>query len=213
MRFHHWDIFTKTYTQLETNASEMQMREANLAQARADLRNRILLSVITLVILAAVLVLLWHGISNVTTPTVEEQRADFINHACEVMEEYKASLLLGERSPEVLRNYENWQETQLDTADPTAAASKLLPGQRLSLWDWETLKVREAERIFDDWYAETVDWTGDRYIAHQVSRRIERKTMPCLHENFWLVETDQGTEYLLIRDGTRWAVKPLDDFR
>ena len=203
----------KNFMRLENNTAEMQMRESNLPQARVDLRNRILLLVITLVILAAVLVLLWHGISNVTTPTVEEQRADFIAYACDVMEEYKASLLLGERSPEVLRNYKNWQETQLDTDDPTAAAGKLLPGQQLSLWDWETLKVREAERMFDDWYAETADWTGDKYIAHQVSRRIQRKTMPCLHENFWLVENGQGAEYLLIRDSTRWAVKPLDDFR
>ena len=203
----------KNFMRLENNTAEMELREVNLPQAREDRRNRMLWSAVTLVILVAVLVLLWRGVFNTTTPTVEGQRADFTAYACEMMEEYKASLLLGERSPEVLRNYKNWQETQLDTDDPTGAARELLPGQRLSLWDWEALKVREAERIFDAWYAETAEWMGDQYIAHQVSRRIKQKTMPCLYENFWLVETGDGTEYLLIRDGARWAVKPLDDFR
>ena len=44
----------KNFMRLENNTAEMQMRESNLPQARVDLRNRILLLVITLLILAAV---------------------------------------------------------------------------------------------------------------------------------------------------------------
>lgn len=209
----HWDFFRKTYTQLEVNTSEMQMRETNPEQARADLRTRLVLSVISLAVLLALLFLLWRGLVKQTTPTVEEQKADFTAYACQLMEENKASFLLGERSPEVLRNYKNWTETRLDTDDPKAAALKLLPGQEAQLWDWEQLKVREAERIFDAWYAEEAEWMGDQYIAYQVNRRIKDKTMPCLQDGFWLAQTADGTEYLLMRDGARWGVKPLEDFR
>ncbi len=213
MGIHDWDFAKKNYTRMEINASEMQMRETNLPQARADLKDRLLTLGFTLVVLLVLLFFLWRGLSHVTTPSVEDQKADFTAYARQMMEDYKTSFLLGERAAEVLRSYENWNETQLDTDDPKAAVLKLLPGQELTLWDWEQLKEREAARIFDAWYAEETSYLGDEYIAMQLSRRIREKQLPCLYENFWLAETADGTQYLLMRDSARWGVKPLDDFR
>lgn len=213
MGIHSWDFAKKNYTRMEINASEMQMRETNLPQARADLRDRLLTLGLTLVVLLVLLFFLWRGLSNATPPSVEDQKADFTTYARQMMEDYKTSFLLGERSPEVLRSYKNWNETQLDTDDPKAAALKLLPGQEVSLWDWEQLKEREALRLFDAWYAEETSYLGDEYIAMQLSRSMREKQLPCLYENFWLAETADSTQYLLMRDGARWGVKPLEDFR
>ena len=213
MGVHSWDFMKKNYTRMEINASEMQMREANLPQARADLRNRLLTLGLTLVVLLVLLFFLWRGLDSRVEVTPEEQLAGFTAYACEMMEQYKTSFLLGERSAEVLRSYKNWNEAELDTDDPTDAACKLLQGQSVEAWDWEQLKAREAQRLFDAWHAEEKAYLGDDYIAMELSRSIREERLPCLYEGFWLAETADGTQYLLTRDGARWSIKPLDDFR
>ena len=47
----------------------------------------------------------------------------------------------------------------------------------------------------------------------ELSRSIREERLPYLYEGFWLAETADGTQYLLTRDGVRWGIKPLDDFR
>ena len=212
MAFNNWDMFRKNYTRMEINASEMELRNSNPAQAREDLRNRLWSLGITLLVLVAVLFLLLRAIVGKPVDS-EEQKADFTEFACEMMEEYKALFWLGDRPANVLLDDEGWRFAELDTDDPASVAASLLPGEQLSLWDWEQLKVRTAHRLFDDWYAEEISYAGDDYIALRLNEAAEEASLPALPENFWLLETADGTEYLLARDGTRWGIKPLEDFR
>lgn len=212
MAFNNWDMFRRNYTKMEINASEMELRNTNPRQAREDLRNRLLSLAITLLVLAAVLFLLLRAIVGKPVDQ-EEQKIQFTEFACEMMTEYKALFWLGDRSADALLDAENWNFAALGTEDPAAAAASLLPGEQLSLWDWEALMTRTAEQLFEDWYAEEEHYTGDEYLALRLNEEAEATRLPALPEGFWLVETADGTEYLLARDGARWGVKPLNDFR
>ena len=52
---------------------------------------------------------------------------------------------------------------------------------------------------------------SDIFVIEQLSLHIDRRTLPALGENTWLVYDGRGDEHILIHADGTWAARPLRD--
>lgn len=202
----------KNFMRLENSSAEMQMRETNLHQARADHRNRLLLSVITLAVMAAVLFFLFRPLF--AGPSTEQQKKDwFYQYTTEKMVQFKPQYYLYEElaDPAALLNEAGWELRTVTAENEQDAANRLLGGGGL-VRSWNDLVLEECARMWETWYYGTEDITANDYILRENGRYIDDKTIPGLGENTWLVYDGRGDKYILIHADGVWAARLLRDF-
>lgn len=202
----------KNFMRLENSSAEMQMRETNLHQAKADHRNRLLVSVMTLAVMAAVLFFLFRPLFAV--PFTERQKKDwFYQYTTEKMVQFKPQYYLYEElsDPAALLKQAGWELRASQAENEQDAASKLLVGGGL-VRSWDDLVQDECARMWEAWYYGAEDITANDYILREKGRHINDKTIPGLGENTWLVYDGRGDKYILIHADGVWAARLLRDF-
>ena len=143
---------------------------------------------------------------------VEEKQADFNAYVFELMEEYRPDFALYEQlaAPQALLQEEGWQTVTNSTDQPDEPVRQLL-GEGGTIQSWEDLKQAEADRLWQEWYYGDEEIRSDIFVIEQLSLHIDRRTLPALGENTWLVYDGRGDEYILIHADGIWAARPLRD--
>lgn len=144
--------------------------------------------------------------------TVEERQADFNSYVFELMEEYKHDFVLYEQlaAPQALLQEDGWQTVHDSTDEPNGPVRQLL-GEGCVIQSWEELKQAEADRLWQEWYYGDEEIRSDVFVIEELSLHIDRRTLPALGENTWLVYDSWRNEYILVHVDDSWAIRPMRD--
>lgn len=150
----------------------------------------------------------WWRLFTTDPGTAADLHVDFNNYVFELMEEYKPRFVLYEQlaDPKALLQEEHWKTTT--AADPQSAVQTLL-GEGYTIQSWEELKQNMADQLWRAWFYGDQEMRGDVFIITELSIHIDRKNLPALRENTWLVTDTSGTKYILIYAEGIWGIKFL----
>lgn len=197
---------------MEVEATKTEWRESQW-EKRHPLREKGL-SKFALFALIAVLCVafIWWRFFTAGGGSEGEKQADFTAYVFELMESYKLDFALYEQlaAPQALLGQEGWQTVTDGTAEPAGPVGQLL-GEGCVIQSWEELKQAEADRLWQEWYYGDEEIRSDVFVIAELSLHIDRRTLPALGEDTWLVYDSWRTEYILIHADGTWAIRPLRD--
>ena len=150
----------------------------------------------------------WWRLFTTDPGTAADLHVDFQNYVFELMEEYKPRFVLYEQlaDPKALLQEDHWKTTT--AADPQSAVQTLL-GEGYTIQSWEELKEDKADQLWRAWFYGDQEMRGDVFIITELSLHIDRKNLPALQENTWLVTDTSGTKYILVHAEGIWGIKFL----
>lgn len=145
--------------------------------------------------------------------TIDSEKETFIAHAEQRVEAEKANLWPANSTPEQLMAVGDWHTIEdYKGSDLEGVARKLLdkPGQ---VYDWDTLKMQEIDRLWQYWSAAQPKPDLDTFLTEELAKLTAEGNLPGIGKNVWLVISWDYDKYLLtIADG-RWAICPVDDLK
>lgn len=211
MGFNPIDLARST-TRVEVAATEMEWRESQWEKSH-PLREKGLTKFALFALIGVLCVaFIWWRFFSAGEGGVEEKQADFNAYVFELMEEYKPDFALYEQlaAPQALLQEEGWQTVTNSTDQPDEPGTQLL-GEGCVIQSWEDLKQAEADRLWQEWYYGDEEIRSDIFVIEQLSLHIDRRTLPALGENTWLVYDGWQNEYILIHADGIWAARSLRD--
>ena len=127
------------------------------------------------------------------------------------MVEYQDDLVQ-EEWPDLLSSLDakEWKILEMNSSydlDVEQAAKQLL-GEKLVIRGWRDLQEYQGELLWEAWSKSDQNIAPDQFIEEQIQNHIQKKTLPYLKHNTWLVTDAQGGDYILCERET-WGICPM----
>ncbi len=146
-------------------------------------------------------------------PIMDEQKEAFVSQAEQAMDAAKPDLWLGDMTPQALMEQGSCS-TMKDYARSTMDdVAKQLLGSPTVIYDWESLKMEEIDRLWQEWNEQTSQTDVTAYLTDAVADLVAEQTLPGLKSSLWLVVTSDGQRYILAAEGDLWGICPAKDLK
>ena len=190
----------------ECVTTDLTLRQEKPEQFKKDLYHR---SVVGGAVLFIVLVIINQIVG--TPHDRLEKKKGFMEYVSVKMVEYQDDLVQ-EEWPDLLSSLDakEWKILEMNSSydlDVEQAAKQLL-GEKLVIRGWRDLQEYQGELLWEAWSKSDQNIAPDQFIEEQIQNHIQKKTLPYLKHNTWLVTDAQGVDYILCERET-WGICPM----
>ena len=200
--------YTNNYLNTQTDA---KVREVNPEQGKKDLHRR---NPLLSLVLAFIIVAIAATVADFRrVPIMDEQKEVFVSQAEQAMDAAKPDLWLGDMTPQALMEQESCSTLKDYARSTMDDVTKKLLGSPAVIYDWESLKMEEIDRLWQAWNEQTTQTDLTAYLADAVAELVAEQTLPGLESSLWLVVTSDGQRYILAAEGDLWGLCPSEALR
>ena len=190
-------------------ALENALREQQFKERKFD--KAFVYAAIILAVLAAV----FFNVYETRNPpfAIDSDNEAFVEQVEQLLEREKENLWLGGKTAGELLQQGNWETMDDQRMADTDSVTKEFLGRSAAVFDWETLKFQEIDRLWQEWGALDPKPDPETWLAEVTAELKTRQTLPGLGSNLWLVVTPYNERYILAFADNQWAICPAENLR